>query len=404
MARATHLRETEPASHLWLRIVVEALVALLGLWLVVWGFRVDRSWFETHTLWRYCAIDPAELRRASVERWMVGCTGTVLALVVRPKLGRWAARPIRRESVVSTARIAVAALLALVASDLVLRLKMHGDGPRIFLPFSKADARYEWDNTASHTVATYGERSVRYDIDAAGNRVQPDEVVDTTRPTILFAGESITFGHGLEYAQTYVPMVGNLLHVQTANLAVSAYGNDQVFLRTHDQLQRFVHPVAVVTLILATQIVRNIEENRGHTFPADDGSMVHVPEVPLFLRNSPLRRLWKMAVGVRSTSAIAIAGASLRATAREARARGAVPLFVFTNWGPPCLPDDRGTPPIERILFEGIDGPHIHVDLDPALWDKTIDHPDPRAHRVLASAIADALRPLMSAEVSDAER
>ncbi len=391
------MRPSDDKSSFRLRIAVEGIAGLLGISLVALCLRMDRTWFETHALWRCCALDAFDLRRACWERCEFGVVGLVIAFGVRPRLGRWAARQVPSERLAQAARIAGATVLALGASDLLLRLKWPGEGPRLLLACNAPDARYAWTNVASHTVATYGARAVRYDIDDAGNRVRAGEVVDPTRPTILFTGESITFGFGLDYEKTYVPRVGDLLHVQTANVAVSAYGIDQQYLRMHDQLPRFARPVAVVTLVLATQIVRNVLEDRPHIFPRADGSMAYVDETPPFLRNSPLRRLWRTVVGERSTTAIAIARDCLQGTAREVRARGALPLFVFTNWGPPCLPDEQGTPAIERELFAGVDGPHIHVDLDPTLWDATIDHPDPRAHGVLASAIAGALRPALTA-------
>jgi hypothetical protein len=82
----------------------------------------------------------------------------------------------------------------------------------------------------------------------------------------------------------------------------------------------------------------------------------------------------------------------IRATASEARRRGAYPLFVLTNWGPACLPaENGGPPPVEDDLFRGLDAPHLRVDLDAAWWDAAIHHPDAKAHRVLAERIVDAL-------------
>src|SRR5439155_4339562 len=63
-------------------------------------------------------------------------------------------------------------------------------------------------------------------------------------------GESVMFGEGLTYAESIPAQVGAMMGVQTANLAVHGYGNDQAYLRLQTELPHFLKPVAVVSLFM----------------------------------------------------------------------------------------------------------------------------------------------------------
>src|SRR6266567_4104472 len=108
-----------------------------------------------------------------------------------------------------------------------------------------ADARLGWSYFPGRTTWTrVGGRPVAYAIDADGDRARSSDArVDPTRPTLLFAGESIAFGYGLPYDETFVHLVGAELGIQTVNLAVVGYGNDQAYRRLRDALPRFAHPL-----------------------------------------------------------------------------------------------------------------------------------------------------------------
>jgi hypothetical protein len=78
----------------------------------------------------------------------------------------------------------------------------------------------------------------------------------------------------------------------------------------------------------------------------------------------------------------------------EARRRGARSLFVFTNFGPPCLPDERGSSSLERTLFAEVDAAYVRVDILPELmirYPKEL-HPNEKGHLAIAAAIIAALR------------
>ena len=130
--------------------------------------------------------------------------------------------------------VAIAAALALVASELVLRhvhLRPAEWLGRDQEPRRQADPRLGWTFVPSRTGhGTIGGRVVDYTFDAAGYRVRrADEPVDPERPTILFTGESVMFGKGLTWEESIPAQVGAMLGKQSANLAVDGYGSDQAY-------------------------------------------------------------------------------------------------------------------------------------------------------------------------------
>jgi hypothetical protein len=378
------------------RIVVEALAVLAGVLLLVWAWRADRAWFEHYFFWRYCAVDAREVSFVRIARWAAAGAGVALIFGLRPRLGRWATRRGARAVVGGPARVVAAALLALLLAEGALR--RSGWKPRVPHPLAtpdqRGDAWYGWMHEPSRVqTLSYGTKQVTYVIDADGNRVlAPDPPVDKSGPTLVFAGESITLGLGRDYAETYPALVEQRLGIPSVNLSVTGYGNDQVYLRMRDELTRLARPLAVVTLVVPVQLVRNVEPFRAHHVPRDDGSFEEVSAQPAWWTGSPLRLLLDRLVGLHSDEAVLVARATLRATARDARARGAFPLFVMTNWGPACLPDESGAPPLERALFDGLDVEHVRVDLPRDWWEEEIDHPSARAHVAIADAIVEALR------------
>jgi hypothetical protein len=186
--------------------------------------------------------------------------------------------------------------------------------------------------------------------------------------------------------------VARELGLQGANLGVHGYGLDQVYLRTTEALETFARPVALVTIVLADELERSAVGNRKHLALSRDGSLLLQDPAPSLWQTSPLRDLLHRAAHYEDGDAIDVARTILRSTAARARAHGALPLFVMTNFGPPCLPDASGDPALEHVLFDDLAAPHLRVDLDPA-WRLTDDpHPDARASRKLADAIEQALR------------
>ena len=377
------------------RWAVEILVALGGVLLVVWAWRADRRWFEIHTMPVFCAEHPGQLVRAAIERWIAGGVGVLLLFVVRPRAGRWARRHSAREIAGAAARVFGAVLLALVVTDGVLRLRKSTPPTTLlhYEPDSEGDPRFTYRARRSHvTEHVVGEKKLRFVIDANGYRVRSkDEIVDHARPTILFTGESVASGFGLNYEETYAAMVADGLGVQSVNLAVQGYGSDYAHVRLAEELPRFSHPLGTVSLVMHMLVDRNVWPDRPHFVIFEDGTSRFVPAEDQRTKfNSPLldvfRRLYHSEEGLRRTRALMVA------TARESLARGALPLFLLVNCGTPCLPDETGAPSIERTLFEGLDLAHVRVDLNNDVFDFSIGHPSARGHRQIADAVERALR------------
>jgi hypothetical protein len=257
-------------------------------------------------------------------------------------------------------------------------------------PMTRVDPRLGWAYLPGRTTwVEAGGRRVSYAIDAAGDRAgAPDDLPDPDRPTILFAGESIAFGYGLAFEETFPFLVGRDLGVQAVNLAVVGYGSDQAHLRVLDALERYRRPVAVVTLFLPGQVRRNVDVWRPRLALRPDGALALVPP-----SSGPrLARLLQQ-LPYHGDEALRVTAAILRATADAARSRGAFPLFVVTNYGAACLRDADEEPWVVEELFSRQGLPFVRVDLEtgdvlPGLLER---HPAPRGSAKIAAAVEGAL-------------
>jgi hypothetical protein len=96
----------------------------------------------------------------------------------------------------------------------------------------------------------------------------------------------------------------------------------------------------------------------------------------------PYRSGGAIATGVNLTREV------LRATAALARAHGATPIILVPQFGH----DDARDQALRRSIFAGTELPYVFIEIDPAWripWDR---HPDARAARRIADAVAAALR------------
>ena len=342
-----------------------------------------RRWLDRHFLPSFFLARRTYVLLETIARCAIGGLGVWL-LVVRARLARLVTRSPGR-----VVQVAIAAALALVASEFVLR---HAQlRPAEWLgrdqePRRMADARLGWRFVPSRTGrGTIGGRTVDYAFDAAGYRVRrPDEPVDPERPTILFTGESVMFGKGLTWDESIPAQVGAMLGTQSANLAVDGYGSDQAFLRVQAELPHFRRPVAVVAMFLTTLFGRNLDDDRPHLGPG----LTWLPGVP----HGRVRSLVQLVAPYRSDETvergIAVTREVYDAVVKLAAARGATPLVLVPagrSRGPrrtgASAPDPR-RPGLPCLL----------VEVDPA-WRVPGDvHPDARAAHAIAAAVASRLR------------
>ncbi len=391
------MRGTSERSTAWSWVAL-LLLAAAGTALMVCALSAEEHWAERHLLASYCPADEVEWFVTRSVRWLGAALVLGTALAVAPAVARAFKRaPLRipRGSVVGVASAVVASL---VVTELYMR-RTHdqlalGEQPELGgsrgLALAHADPRLGWSHFPRRTTwVDVAGRAIPYAINAAGNRASSvDDAPDTTRPTILFAGESIAFGYGLLYEETFAFLVGRELHVQTVNLSVVGYGNDQAYLRTLDALPRYSRPLAVVTLFLPNQIRRNVEPWRSRLALGPGGALE-------LIAPSGAPRIARLAqeLPYHGDEPLQVTAAILRATADAARARGAFPLFVVTNYGPPCLREEGREAWIVDELLVGQGLPFVRVDLAPedrlpGLFER---HPSLRGTRKIAAAVEHAL-------------
>lgn len=360
----------------------ERVVAAVGVALVVAAVAAQQSWLDRHFLPSFFIPRAWYVLIETVVRAGIGAAGVLLVLL-RTRLARLGTR-----APGATLRVVLAAALALVAGELALRwIQLR---PTEWLaseeePKRQSDPQLGWVLSPSRTGrAIVGGRTIVYAIDAAGHRVRAiDEPVDLERPTVVFAGESVMFGEGLTWDESIPAQAGAMLAVQSANLAVHGYSNDQAYGRLERELPSFRRPLAVVAIFMTELFGRNLDDDRPHLNaafewqPAAQASRLSSLAGLLV----PFRREATVEQGVRMTRDV------LHAIVRLARVHGATPLIVVPQFGPE---DNAQRALRERIVADDV--PSVLVPLDPDWrlpWDR---HPNAAAAHAIAATIAARLR------------
>jgi hypothetical protein len=361
-------------------------ITVIGAVLVWLAITADQRWLDRHVLPSFFLPRHWYVRLYVVGRWSVVTLGGFVAFAAPRLASRLSSRMLLR-----MLPLALSALLALGASELVLRqVHLHpgewlrpGEEPR-----RQADSRLGWTLVPSHIGRNVvGGRAIEYGIDAAGHRVRRiDQPVDPARPTIVFIGESIMFGEGLDWAESIPAQVGSVLHVQSANLAVHGFSSDQAYLRLERELPHFRQPIAVVSLFMPALFGRDLDDDRPHLGPG----LVWQPAV----QHARLLSLAGLLVPYRRTETveggIGITRDVLRATAALAHSRGATSLTLIPQFGMEEPVEEM----LRRRILDDTGLPYARVEMDSAWrlpWDR---HPNPWAAHVMANAVAERLRSL----------
>ena len=365
------------------RRIVEVATAAVGGALIVGAVAANQRWLDGHFLPSFFLPRGWYVRIETAVRLGIAVAGALLAVVARSRLAGLVSRAAQL-----VVRIAVAAALALIASELVLqRVHLRPTGWLVAEeePRRQPDARLGWVLAPGRVGrSVVGGRAIEYAIDPAGFRVRgAGAIVDPERPTIVFAGESVMFGEGLAWEQTIPAQAAAMLGVQGANLAVHGYSTDQAYSRLVQELPRFRRPTAVVALFMTALFGRNVDDDRPYL---DADLSWHAAEESPRLASLaallvPYRTTRTVELGVRTTRAV------LRATVELARARGAVPLIVIPQFGP----EDEAERLLRRRIVDDT-FPSLLVTVDAGWrlpWDR---HPNARAAHEIAAAIAAHLR------------
>jgi len=343
----------------------------------------NQQWLDRHFLPSF--IFPREwyVRLEVAFRFSMAIAGACLVRFAS-RIGHAASR-----APSSVASVSVAALLALgVTEPLMRRMQLQPAGWLIAdeEPLRRADARLGWmlvPDRAGH--ATLGGRALEYAIDRSGYRVHDmQHPVDPSRPAVIFVGESVMFGEGLAWDESVAGLVAARLGTAAAVLAVHGFGTDQAYMRLETELPRFEHPVALVSLFTTTLFGRNLDHRR----PYLGRGLVWHAAVPEWRFQSLARLIVPyhgdavIDEGVETTREV------LRATARLARERGAVPLVLVPQFGA----EYEAQRTLRRQIVDESGVPFVFVEMDPSWrlpWDR---HPDARAARAMADAIVARLK------------
>jgi hypothetical protein len=371
----------------------EMAVAGFAVLLLGGALAADQAWFDRHFLPIFALQRSAMITAEQGLRGFVILASVLLLLVFR--------RPIAGLLSCATAsgivRVVLAAVLALAAVELTLRihpLYPHDADPLELEPRRQPDPLLGWKFVAPRSVvAREAGHAVPYRFDTAGYRVASSGgEIDAARPTLIFTGESIITGFGLAWEDTIPAQVSALLGIQSANMAVSDYSNDQSYLRLAAELPRFHKPVAVVTLFMPSLLDRNLLDNRPHLGPglAWQPPQQHWRLGALLHWLVPYRSVASIDEGIMRTRD------SLGALIRLACAHGAQPLILVPQFGEASVVEETLQ---RRILDEG-GLPYVRVKLDPAWHLPGDSHPDARAARAIAAALAARLRPNGAASAS----
>jgi hypothetical protein len=382
-------RNGKRAAWTYISAGLEIVIAMMGALFLAAALLANQDWWDRHFLPLFFFPRERYLLSERLARLAAAAIGIFLILFVRPLAARMASRMSGDEMAAGLLRLVVAVGLALAATELVLGHKFvfaaaetqPGEEPQ-----RQPDPKLGWVFVPAHDGKTIvGEREIAYSIDRLGYRVPNRETpVDVNLPSILFAGESIIAGYGLNWQETIPAQVGAALNIQSATIAVFGYANDQAYLRLAAELPRFRRPLAVVSLFTPSLFARNLGDDRPHLGPG----LVWMPAThrlwlsSLFRFLVPYHSETEIEQGIRKTRA------ELIATAALARRHGALSLIVDPQFG--------AETPVERMLRRRIlEEPglaHLRVRLDPDWHLKGDLHPDPRAAHAIAMAIAARLR------------
>lgn len=365
------------------RTTAELLIAATGALCVACAIAATQSWLDRHFLPSFVTDRTSYVRIETALRLAAAALGVAIAVFARRRLASIIAR-----DPILTALCGVAVLLALGASELALRRVRGGSAEWLLReeePRRQPDARLGWTLVPSRTGhLTISGRTVEYATNHLGYRARrPDDSIDLTRPTIVFTGESVIFGEGLTFDESIPAQVTATTGIQSANLGVNGYSNDQAFLRLEQELPRFNRPVAVVSLFMPMLFGRNLDDDRPHLGPGGTWAPA--------AQHARLTSLAHLIVPYRSEEAIArgttLTRDVLRATSDLARARGAMSILVVPQIG---VEDYTEAQLRKRVLDDG-GIPYVVVPID-AHWtvDPSDRHPDARGARAIAQAIAAA--------------
>lgn len=370
-------------------VAANVATTLVGLGLFVAALSMDASWQWQHFLPTWGWAWAAQLRILLVLRLLVATVGLLIILLLRPWLVRAFGAGRGRQAMISGATAILAVIAAFAAAEGILHTRSWLSVQERWdqEPLRIRDAEYGWAFLPNHagSVVLNG-RTVHYATGPFGYRAQRAGVgPDFARPTIVFAGESIVFGYGLDFADTIPAQVEAISGIQSANIAVNAHSTDQILMRLQRELPRFSHPVAVVIPFMPRLFDRNLDTDRPHL---DAGLRWHAATNPSLRLVELVRRILRYRSSAAIREGTLMTQRALQADIALARARGAKPIVLV----PQFLPEDARERAIRHAVLDEAGISYLLVPIQPGWRSPGHNHPTPRGSRALAEAIAAALR------------
>ena len=352
----------------------QAAVIVAASALLAFTWHCDQAWFDRHVFLPQQFFIPASRGIVFWSRTMAAASAVFLLLLV-PFLPRGA----------SARRLLVAVLLALPAAEGLLRSRMRRlTRPELLEAMDALTAphpRYGVTLAPSiDRVQPMSGRPIRFRTDREGRRI-PGALSDPALPSLVFTGESMVAGFGLQWDETFPALLGARLHFQVINLASPAYRADQSWMRLKDALPELEHPVAVVGVFMPGLVGRSFAGQRHpRARPSPSSGVEVLPAEPAtFVERSGMYRLWRhlywsdaeVEEGLRSLALV------LGDMSALAKARGAPCIFLITGRTPqwmlhelfeaPALDYVVVEVPQTELLAEGHPGPAGSIRIADAL-------------------------------------
>ena len=368
---------------------VHGVLAALGIAILYAAWTMDQGWADRHFLPAWAYSWDTQLRILFWARIAVALAGLAVLLALRPWAVRAAAAGRGRQALGQALAALLAIAFAFVAVELVLHTRTWQSAQERWdaqEPLRARDADYGWTFVPNHagTVSLHG-RTVHYATGPSGYRVAaPGGAPDFAAPTLLFAGESIALGYGLEWPETIPAQVQAMTGLQAVDMAVNAHATDQILMRLRRELARFPHPAAVVVPFVPCLFDRNLDTDRPHL---DARLRWHGADAPSYRIVELARRAFRYRSDAAIADGTAMTRAALKAMIAMAQARGARPLVVV----PQFLPESYREAQVRKTVLDEGGIPYLLVPI-PSDWRFPVDrHPTPDGARAIAAKIAAAL-------------
>lgn len=379
------------------------VIGLGGAALLCAAWWMDVAWAEQHLLPVWSFPWDTQLRILLPLRLAIAGAGVLVLVVFLPWMLRRIAARRARETFWSILSGCGAVGAAFVVAELIVQSQsweLRHHNTRIlsmseaqaqerrarFEPLEVSDPAYGWKLAPNHAgTAFLHNRTVRYATGPFGYRVEhAGGSVDFSKPTVVFAGESVILGYALQFRETIPAQVQAITGVQTANLGVNAFATDQTYLRLRRELPRFSRPVAVVVPFIPSILDRDLDRDRPYL---DAELHWHHAEPPAFRLVELGRRLVRYRSSAEIADAIRKTQGLLRQTITLARARGAQAIVVV----PQFLPESYREAAIRRAVLDNGRIPYLLVPLKREWRFPRDGHPTPEGARAIAVAIVKRL-------------